>query len=174
MNQPDLFSARAAGSLEKARAAVKAGRHKGITCPVCERVCKVHRRPLNRTMALGLVSLVNVHRARGRPIHVSEIPLGDGDVRTAGGEFSKLAVWRLIQDEETGDGDEKKRTSGRWVPTSRGVSFVLGRLKVPRWVEQYRGEAICFAAEEVSIDEVLEDERFDWRKVRDAITEEKR
>lgn len=140
---------------------------KGCRCPCCGQHAKMYRRPLNATMARGLVWLVcEAPRDEGGWVQVRQ----DGPkwLLQAGGEFAKLAHWGLIEEQpKDPDCRAKGRTSGVWRPTSLGRAFVLAGALVPRKVWLYDNAVQGFSAELVSVQEAL-GEDFDLGEVLSA------
>lgn len=143
------------GTLQEARNLVKEGRGKGLKCPCCDQYAKVYRRTINSTMARWLIWLVKEY-------HVSKDWV---DVRTSpvrGGDYAKLGYWGLTEN-RTND-DEKKRTSGLWIPTQSGRSFVRNQVTVPRYASVYDGHPIDFSVEQISIIDAL-GKHFDYKEL---------
>lgn len=135
----------------------------GAKCPCCRQFCKVYRHKVNSIMATGLIGLVKQWQVTQQPVHVSDIALGDRDIRVTGGQFALLRHWRLI--EPIKSDTPRKRTSGYWVPTERGVDFALGRITVPKFADIFNNHVIRFPSDEViSIKEAL-GEKFNYQEL---------
>jgi hypothetical protein len=109
-----------------ARAYVLANREgKGCICPSCDRFIRVYRRNISGPVAVWLIDLVRKWLVEQRPYHIRELPK-----TPSRGEEAKLRYWDLARWEINEDG--KKTHSGLWQPTSRGIAFAHGNLRVPR------------------------------------------
>jgi hypothetical protein len=157
MSQGDLFDG-PRDTLAEAKATVEAGRDKGVECPCCGQFAKVYKRPLNATMAACLIGLVRAWEILGSDGYV---PIRDvrpwrskSDARVSGGELAKLACWGLVT-AKVHEGNEDKRCSGLWRPTTHGVQFVKGECAVQKYAHIYDGD-------------VLEHTGMDWR-IEDAL-----
>lgn len=126
-------------------------RKKGGVCPCCTQLSKVYKRKLNSTMARGLVWLVGQAGADRRWVDVSSE--GPKWLLGKGGTLATMSHWGLI--ESKGNETSGKRCSGVWRPTTKGVGFLLGRIKVAKYVFLYDGSALRFSDEQLSIAEAL-------------------
>ena len=125
-----------------------------IRCPLCENNATIWKKTIIRSAARELCHLVRDYD--GKPIHLDEISLSP--TNRGNGNFSQLALWGLIVMEPKRPEDTTRRTSGMWRPARKGVQFVLGREKLPKYVITYNNEVLEFCGEEVSITEVVGDD----------------
>lgn len=122
----------------------------GIDCPCCGQKVQLYRRPLNSEMARWLIVLTRLHLAADRGwVNVKDGPLK----ATRGGDYGKLLHWGLI--EQRPNTDPKKRTSGFWRPTQKGVQFAKNELSVPSHVYIYNNQARGFSDTAVTIVDAL-------------------
>lgn len=99
------------------------------TCPSCSHVKRMYKRPLHKSMALGLLFLIRIYKQKQDWVHVNEIT-AQGlkyKMNLSGGDFAKLAHWGFIIGKE--NKNFKKKTSGLWQPTIKGEKFVNGETK---------------------------------------------
>jgi len=117
-------------------------------CPCCGRFAKVYKRRVHKTVALALLRL---HKLGGASdyIHVKDFM---GDV-TGTGDIAKAAYWDLIVPMQ--NNDETKRTSGFWLLTGKGVSFVKGELGIREYAIVYDGRVIDFKGKTVYINDCI-------------------
>lgn len=120
---------------------------KGATCPCCQQFAKRYRRQIYGAMAAGLIV---AHQANGRDWFHLRTATG-----YAGGDHSKLRYWGLIE-EEPGMRPDGGR-AGWWRVTPLGVSFVRGRVTVPKYALIYdnRLQRLDSSHGEVGIRDVL-------------------
>ena len=108
----------------------------GYNCHCCTQKCKAYKRKVNSIMAEGLINLTRRYfRTKRSWVHIRDIHLSSGGVVSSnGGQFAGLKLWGLIE-EKTND-DTKKRCSGYWRPTQKGMDFVGNRIMVEdfKWV----------------------------------------
>lgn len=149
-------------TLDEARDFVFAHWEDGAQCPCCDQQVKLYKRPLNSTMARGLIWLVQQAGTNRDWVEVSQ----DGPkwLVKAGGEFAKLYHWGLIEEMPKDPKDTSKRTSGIWRPTFKGVQFVMLRIKVPKRVFLYNNEVQGWDDEQVNIIDAL-GKKFDYQEL---------
>jgi len=130
-----------------------------IDCPCCKQRVQLYRRRLNSEMARWLILLSRVFLSNGRRwVSVKDSPLKE----TRGGDYAKLQHWGLI--EQRPNTDEKKRTSGYWRPTTKGVNFAKNRTRVPSHIYIFNNTVYGQSEETVSIVDAL-GVKFDYRDV---------
>jgi hypothetical protein len=110
----------------------KAVTTKGGTCECCERWGKVHKRPFNSGMALGIIWLVYTYRQTSAWINV---PTTAPRAVVKNREFDKLELWQLAV--RKANVDKTKRDSGLWAPTQLGCDFVDEKATVKSHVWLY-------------------------------------
>jgi len=162
--QMNLFGEGGSGKdgngLEHARKYVRDQLEEGVECPVCKQMCRLYRRKLNSGLAAGLVWLVaEWRRHRGwvdMPIRAPRFIL------RAGGQFSILAHWGLI--EQQINIETRKRCAGKWRPTTDGALFADGVSLVPRYVLLYNNQVEGWSDEQIGVREALGD-KFDYEEL---------
>jgi hypothetical protein len=95
---------------------------RGAKCPCCERLAKVHPRPLN---ASNVQVLILLYRRHGQDW--AYLP----DLRSAGQDESTAKHWGLIEPRPGLRADGAKQ-QGWWRLTNQGVRFVRGEITIPR------------------------------------------
>jgi len=141
-------------SLLEARVDVKAGLDEGTTCPCCDQFAKRYRRPLNSGAARWLISLVLLCEGH-EWAHTSDVIKGLTGALSGTDATTLLPHWDLI--EAKPNDDSKKRTSGFWRPTDKGVDFVHGRITVQKTVIRYNNVREGFEGDEITIQDALGD-----------------
>jgi len=120
-------------SLEQARKnlMIKA-RDKGAICPCCGQFAKVYDRQINTGMARSLWRMFH-HSGR----EWQHIPTTIG---ARSREEGKLAYWGLVEEsaEPRGDGGR----AGWWRVTQRGVYFLQGKIRLPKYARVYNAECL--------------------------------
>jgi len=129
----------------------------GIICPCCQQLAKIYKRRLTASMAFALI-LIYRHFAATDPgvqgwVHVPKLLNGHG-VAAAGGDFAKLAAWKLIE-ERPGEREDGSHRNGEWRITRRGQDFVRGVITVPAHCYFYNQKPIAFPPQETSIQAAL-------------------
>jgi hypothetical protein len=132
----------------------------GVFCPCCGQYAKEYKRKLNSRMARSIIWLVRRFRETTDWVDVART--APRFVVAGGGEMAKLAHWGLI--EQRMNTDEKKRTSGVWRPTQRGIDFVQERCSVPSHVYLYNNEVRGWAGTKTDIRAAL-GKRFDYAEL---------
>lgn len=95
---------------------------RGAKCPCCERLAKVHPRPLN---ASNVRVLITLYRRHGRDW--AYLP----HLRSAGQDEVTAKHWGLIEPRPGLRADGSNR-QGWWRLTARGEQFVRGEITIPR------------------------------------------
>jgi hypothetical protein len=138
-------------TVEAARALVREHAEEGIRCPVCDQFAKVYQRKITAVTASTLI------RAYREYAHEAfHLPSFDG---VRGGDFSKLAYWRLIVDERRVRPDGGR--AGWWKITSYGGLFVKGAIGVPEYAHVYDGTLQQLDGKLITIRDAL-GTRFDY------------
>lgn len=138
-------------TLKKLRADVKSGRVEGCTCPVCTLYVKEYERGITKCAVMTLWRVkewydLNDPSLKTLWMHVeNEINSLPKDKRPsksrgASGDFGKLRFFGLI--EKMPNDDPKKKSSGRWRITQKGVDFLNGDVKVYEYIRMFKGKYI--------------------------------
>jgi len=124
-------------------------------CPCCERKAQVwKKRPISSAVA-GLVRLVNMYD--GEPIHLDQFNMSRSD--RGNGNFSQLQLWGLV--ERADNSDPKKRSSGMYSPTRKGVDFVYRLITIDKYKYTLNDEIIRTEGPRVKVTDILKD-KFDY------------
>jgi hypothetical protein len=83
-------------------------------------------------------------------------------VVAAGGELAKVSHWGLAKLKQ--NEDNKKRTSGIWKPTKKGIAFVHRGMSVPKYVFIYNNEVSGFSEEQTDVVGAL-GKKFDYSEL---------
>lgn len=133
-------------------------RKHGETCSVCNQLAKEYKVRFSVNMAVFLRSLVINYlqnRAEGGEgwIHYKECTFSSRN-------YPYVAYWNLATTRPDPAG--RKRTSGEWKPTQKGIDFIFNRTRVPLYCYTYNGAATGFDnANEINISEAFGGEDFD-------------
>lgn len=148
INLPDVFK----GDLvSEAQDDLVLHLEEGTVCFCCGQSVKLYPRFLNSTMARGLMWLTNEYLATND--WVDKARIGPAWIQKCGGEFAKLEWWDLIEPKP--NDDTKKRTSGIWRPTNKGIDFVYNRIYVRSPVLLYNNELFGFGGNKITIVDAL-------------------
>jgi hypothetical protein len=122
----------------------------GTHCPCCGRWAKVNGRPFNSTMARGLIWLA---RKAGRDRRWVDVPKEAPRWLVKSNQISITAHWGFVESKESAD--PKKKTTGLWRPTPRGVGFARGRIKVRQRVHTFNNRVVGWSGPEVDVEDAL-------------------
>jgi hypothetical protein len=123
---------------------------KGVTCPCCQQFAKVYTRKFYSTMAYRLLQM---YRKYGQEfVHVKEM-LGIKGPASSGDFPSKLIYWGLV--EEMPNDDPKKKDSGKWRITNKGVNFIHERITIKSHIRLYDSKLLGFLGDDVFISDCL-------------------
>jgi hypothetical protein len=156
-------------TLEEARQWLQGHLAVGVSCPCCTQFAKIYKRPMTGTMAYALVLIYRHFRSAtvGSWLHVPTFltaQSGLGPV-ARGGDWAKLVYWGLIRDK--GDvRDDGSNRAGYYQITDHGCQFVECKVRVPKYVWIYDGQALTRTEEPelVSIRDVM-GTKFDYSEL---------
>ncbi len=128
----------------------------GYICKCCGSFCKVYRKPLIGSAVADLIRLVKHYTIRGEAVHINEFTKQRSN-------FYTLSYWGFI---EKGDVivDEKKRSSGYWKPTIKGIEFVNNHITANSVAETYNNKLIKLSGEKIDVITAL-GKKFDYKKL---------
>lgn len=153
--------------LEKAQLLMAEGMvDEGTHCPCCGRWAKVNGRPFNATMARGLIWLA---RRAGSERRWVDVPKEAPRWLVKSNQISITANWGFVEAKESAD--PKKKTTGLWRPTHRGVGFVKGRIKVRQRVHTFNNCVVGWSGPEIDVHDAL-GKNFDYAEVMKLVMEE--
>lgn len=135
-------------TLADARSLVESKKDDGIECPCCTQFVKRYRRKLNSGMARALILLV-----------VDGCWVTARRLASISREAAQLSWWGLA--EEQANDDPKKKTSGLWRATERGVAFAREQVYVASHAVVFDAKLETLAGELVGIRAAL-GEHFDY------------
>ena len=136
-----------------------------VTCPCCRRVAKVYKRNFYFAQAKNLIQL---YKRAGYWVHVCKM-----EDSARGGDFAKMKYWGLIRERTKDENDKKKRTSGYWTITKKGILFVTGKTQIPKYVLVYEGEMLKESEELINIWDTFE-KRFDYEELMRTLSRRER
>lgn len=131
-----------------------------IKCVVCEQSAKIYKRPLYSSQSFCLIEMYKKWLSGVHLVHVKDLK---GDA-ARGGDFAKMELWGLISQVNKSPSDTKKRTSGCWSITKKGIAFAAGRIKIPKKVVIYNKKVVGFSEEQISIKDSIND-NFDYEEL---------
>lgn len=148
-------------TLKQAKDVLKEGYEKGVACPCCDQHVKMYRRKLTSSMAWVLIMMYRDDLTEFSHIEdylkKKDIPSG---VR---GDFPKLRYWVLIEKEEVKREDGSSR-NGNYRLTDKGIQFVKGLIKVPKYVKIYNSKSRGYAGDDININDAL-GEKFNYNEL---------
>lgn len=133
---------------------------KKMDCPCCGRYAQMYKRTIHHSVARKLIEL---YKMGGEYSFVhSSVFVRPGE--TSIGDFAKAKYWGLmIAAENT---DDKKKTSGMWKLTDKGVGFVMDLIRVPRYALVFDDRVFGFTEDDkVSIRDCLASGGFDYSQL---------
>lgn len=149
----------------------------GGHCPVCDRWGRIYARNINRTMARSFIWLCQTYlrgsEGENGPLDWVDVPKDAPRWVVRSNQLPTLAWWGLVE-RCPKDLEGKAKYSGMWRPTTKGLNFYWGEIKVPEKVYTYNNQVEDYSAKLVSLPECFEDtfdyeatmqERFDERNV---------
>ena len=144
-------------TLEEAQQFLRDNWDEGATCPCCKQFVKMYKHKINGIATSDLIRLYRLSKGNvGQPFHVSKFS------QDRGGAFAKLAHWGLVETEV--NDNTKKRTSGMWSLTYKGLEFVKGDITVPEKIALYNKKAYGSSEKQVDIRTAL-GTKFDYEEL---------
>ena len=125
----------------------------GAECPVCRRLVHCYKRKLTVSIVRQLVKLYK----KGGGWHNKD-SWADTNISV----YAHPRQWGLI--EKKISDSEKKKSSGMWRITQKGIDFVEGRIAIPDAIFVYLNEVQGVSETRVKIAEVIEN--FDYSKIK--------
>lgn len=121
-------------------------------CRCCGRYAQIYQRRLHSGIAFALAKL---YRAGGLTdyIHISDI-ISNKDTAVSGFDISIARFWGLVIPKNHDD-TEEKRTSGKWKLTDLGYSFLMGNIKLQKYILIFDNKFHGFDGDEISIHDCL-------------------
>ena len=141
-------------TLEEAKQFLRENWEEGADCPCCTQKVKLWKKPLIGTAVADLIRLTKLWEKNGVPAHISEFT----DQRS---NFYTLIYWGFIT---KGEVDNKKRSSGYWVPTQKGGDFVEKKITVPSIAATYNNKLIRLMGKDIDVVKAL-GKKFDYEEL---------
>ena len=137
----------------------------GVNCPCCGQLAKVYPRTITSSMAYVLILLERHFRKFPKDwLHVPSYLTKTCKIGSAvrGGDWAKLVHWDLIV-KKPELREDKSRRNGKYKLGPKAVSFVRGRLELPRYAYIYNGTLLRMSEEKITIHDALKrSNRFDY------------
>lgn len=115
--------------------------HDGVDCPACGQLVKIYHRKISSGAARGLITM---HRIYGT--EWAHIP-STTDLSRLGGEFARLALWGLVEEEKVRRPDGGR--AGFWRITPKGEAFLKNAITVPKYAHVFDSRVLAMDASEV-------------------------
>jgi hypothetical protein len=151
-----------------ARAYVQSRLDHGVDCPTCDKWAQKYNRQIYATVAASLVVIYRMSGGdTGKYIHTTDMVKYHPVCINGRSDFPKLLFWGLIEAKpfDAKDAARDVKQSGWWRITGRGVDFVLGKIKVAKWIVTYNDIFLGFKDEEqVSIHDCM-NEKFSYSEL---------
>jgi len=114
----------------------------GHGCPCCGQFAKRYRYCFSENVCRFLMVLYRIRKSTSRFIHVTEILKYDPQILMSR-DFLRPAFYGLIEEAPNPD-DAKKKRSGLWRISNRGVDFCEGQLEIQKYVVMYDGRVLWY------------------------------
>jgi hypothetical protein len=150
-------------TLEEARDYVDRHREFGVVCPCCDQKVRLTPYRMDSSIAASLLWLVQTS-PNHRPDGWVHVPTEAPDWVITSRSYSKARFWGLLEKKPKTRFEKKKRTSGMWRPTQKGIDFIMGKIKIPSHVYTFNRVVKNVSAEDVDIYQALGTE-FDYEEL---------
>src|SRR5262245_50953846 len=105
----------------------------GAKCPLCQQFTKVYRRKLTGQTIVVLITMFRKHAQTW--CYLPEMGLSRGDE-------AKARYWGLIEPYPDAMREDGSKRVGVWRLTDKGVAFLQGRMRVPKYAKIYDGRCL--------------------------------
>lgn len=146
-----------AGSLAEEQERIRENLDKGTTCRACHQNAKRYKRKMSCNQAIGLVNLYRLSLRGENSQHIEN--LGDRHVFC---DFQKLRYWGVVTPVK--NDDPKKRSSGMWKITEKGIQFVKGEITLPEAAYTYNGQCHGYSENHIHIWDAFKN-KFDYEEL---------
>jgi len=138
---------------------VEDNREVGVFCPCCAQYARVYRRAMTSATAVVMIAMWRHNEGR-EWIYLPKMRNALPGNQALGG-YGTLAHWWELMEQQPGDRDDGSWRNGWWRLTDLGRAFVLGEVRVHKYVHLYNAERIGLSGERWSIRDALGN-RFDY------------
>ena len=145
-------SVEAGSSLEDSIEYVGQNLDDGVRCPFCKKYVRRYRRSFNATMARSLIWLVRAWEDAGQDW--VDVPKAGPRWVVKSNQLPTVRWWGLVE-RPSDSGSSKRKHSGLWRPTERGVQFALRQIQVPAKAVTFDGEVEGYEGGEISVLDAL-------------------
>jgi predicted transcriptional regulator len=135
-------------SLEKTRQYLRDNYEDGCICPACKQNVKLYPRMVGATQARALI-LLNQLSKGNTWVHIREIVTRIN----VQGDFAKMIYWGLIEEQQ--NDSEKKKNSGLWKITEKGVKFINNEITIAKYANVYNSQLLGFSEGHITIEDSL-------------------
>jgi len=137
----------------------KTGRVKD-RCPCCNKNMQIYRRPVHKSMAIGLKILAVYLQANNvEYAHLDDVYNGLGLGNRYRGDLGKFLHHGMVKQKPGRKGDGNPET-GHWGIPQLGYDFLTGKVGVPSFVVEYGSEVLKISEQLLFFDEITE--HFDY------------
>jgi hypothetical protein len=134
----------------------------GANCPCCDRYGKVYKRNINKSIATTL-KWFYIQSKVGDVNAWFDIRKDAPRESLESNEYAKLLYWQLIEKMPV-DTSSKKKSSGTYRITRKGIDFVEGSITISKNVFIYNNEVLGVSEEMTDFVSCLE-EYFDYQEL---------
>jgi len=134
---------------------------KGGFCPTCTQFAKLYKRSINRGM-VKILFWLSYNTREGEWVHTPS--RGNRQVLRSN-EISKLELWGFVESRE--NENDGKKYSGVWRLKEKGRTFLLGKMRVPKYFTIYNNEVYESSEEDVCLED-CRDVDFDYRTLMES------
>jgi hypothetical protein len=116
-------------TIQEAKNFLQTNKEKGCICPCCGQNVKIYKHLMNAKKALYLIKIYKA-TLQGNWCNVMQIAKADN------GDYAKLRFWGLIEESKEIPTEDVK-SNGLWRITRKGIQFVRGELRIPKYARVY-------------------------------------
>jgi len=121
---------------------------KNSTCPCCSQKVNMCSYKIYDSSALALIKLKQLNDKKAQPYHVYDFAEAKV-LHVRASHYADLRHWGLIEPFKSND--PKKKSSGFWKITQKGIDFVEGKIRLPEKIRMYNNTFFGYDGEEIDI-----------------------
>lgn len=125
---------------------------KNSTCPCCSQKVNMCSYKIYDSSALALIKLKQLTDKKKKPYHVYDFAESTA-LHVRASHYADLRHWGLIEPFKSND--PKKKSSGFWTITQKGIDFVEGKIRLPEKIKMFNNTFFGYDGDDIDIIQAL-------------------
>jgi len=127
-------------TLDEAKTYLNANLRDGVICPCCGQFAKIYKRKFNSWMARAMIAFYAHEGMKPGWFHAISVVVDRRfwkfKINNSCGDYGKLVWWGLLE-EAAGHREDGNPETGYYRMTQKGRDFVLGKIRVRKYIHIY-------------------------------------